>query len=693
LPRLAARTSIVALVDARRPVPDLGVPVEAIGAPRGVPRLGWLELGVVSWLARHPGTLMHGAAYGLPLGHHGPGVVTLHDVAWETHPRDFGPWKRRVWQVSARRSAVKAGAVVTVSEFSKQAIVAAYGVDPKTVLVAPCAAGAAFQPNLDRARARPDASGGSGARYVVAMGGARRRNLPLAVEAWHRARVRSLSCADVGLVVVGPEQPPSEPGMSWLGTVDDVTWAAVLAGAEALIYPTSHEGFGMPAAEACACGVPVVCAPVASLPEVLGNAAAWAPSLDADAFATTLITLLEDPVGRADLADASLARAALAPTWEAAADTVVEAYDLARWGGAGAAGQSGRSRGPRGRRGWDGVKPGGPSMWPASGTGDSGTPSRAWVSTGNEQGGASARRQDPSAEGDGEPNRPEVSVVIVNWNAGRALAGCLGSLYEYPPSVPFEVIVVDNASTDSSVEAALWSNPGVRLIANTDNRGLAAANNQGIEAARAGAILISNPDVVFRAGAVDALLATLHGHPRAAFVVPRLSYEDGSLHTSVGDLPTLREALAGRQAQRRSTDRGAHGFWWDGWAHDEERRVGRGHEAAYLVSRRAVEEVGMQDERFFLDWEGIDWTARMADAGWEVWFTPAAEVTHLGGVSIRQVPFRWIVRSHRGIYLYFATRHRRWRPWLGPVLAARAGMKLAAAVVSDVYDRGHRGGG
>ncbi len=288
-------------------------------------------------------------------------------------------------------------------------------------------------------------------------------------------------------------------------------------------------------------------------------------------------------------------------------------------------------------------------------------------------------------------NQPELSVVIVNWNAGPALAGCLASLAEHPPSVPYEVVVVDNGSTDGSARAARAANPGLRLIENGRNRGLPAANNQGIVAARAPKLLISNPDVVYGPGAVDALLDTLARHPTAAIVVPRLRYEDGSVQTSVGDLPTLGEALAGRQAQRRRGPSGPPaGFWWDGWAHDEERRVGRGHEAAYLVARQAVEEVGLQDERYFLDWEGIDWTERMTAAGWEVWFTPAAEVVHLGGVSIRQVPFRWIVRSHRGIYRYFSTRHPWWRLGLAPLVAARAAVKLASALVSDVYERGHR---
>jgi glycosyltransferase involved in cell wall biosynthesis len=316
----------VALVDARLPVPDLGVPTVAIVAPKGLPRLGWLELGVAPWLARRPGTLLHGAAYALPLRHRAPSVVTLYDVAWEAHPRDFGRWKRRVWQVSARRSAGAAGAVLTVSEFSRRAIVAAYGLDPANVLVAPCAAGSGFWPRP------PPADLALPGRYVVALGGATRRDLPLAMAAWRRARAAGV---EEDLVVVGPERPPDEPGLTWVGLLSDARWAAVLAGAQALVYPTSYEGFGMPAAEACASGVPVVCAKVASLPEVLGEAAAWVPRLAVADFADALIHLLGDRALHARLAAASLARAAAAPTWEDAADTTVAAYELARrrWAG------------------------------------------------------------------------------------------------------------------------------------------------------------------------------------------------------------------------------------------------------------------------------------------------------------------------------------------------------------------------
>ena len=172
--------------------------------------------------------------------------------------------------------------------------------------------------------------------------------------------------------------------------------------------------------------------------------------------------------------------------------------------------------------------------------------------------------------------------------------------------------------------------------------------------------------------------------------IPQLLHPDGSIHTSAGDLPTLREALFGRRfsARRRATE----GFWWDGWAHDRERQIGRGHEAAYLVRRTALEDVGVQDERFPLDWEGIDWMARFHERGWEIWFTPDAKVVHHGGVSVRQVQRRWVISSHRGMYRYFAKRSpAAARPALAALVASRAALKLAALrIAGDVYPRRKR---
>jgi N-acetylglucosaminyl-diphospho-decaprenol L-rhamnosyltransferase len=286
---------------------------------------------------------------------------------------------------------------------------------------------------------------------------------------------------------------------------------------------------------------------------------------------------------------------------------------------------------------------------------------------------------------------PRLSVVIVNWNARSHLLRCLSSLEQNPPDCSWEAIVVDNGSTDGSVDALRIAAPWARLVENQANRGLPAANNQGFLAARGELLLVSNPDVVYRPGSITRLCDALDRHARAGIVAPQLLQQDGHRQTSAGSLPTLREAVAGG-VTRLPDSTATSGFWWHSWAHDDERRIGHGAEACYLVRRAAVIEVGPQDERFPLDWEGIDWSARMADAGWEVWFVPAAVIEHAGGASVKQAPYRWIVSSHRGMYRYF--RHRQ-PPALLPLSAvmigARAGVKLGAeALGRHLYDRAHQ---
>ncbi len=279
-----------------------------------------------------------------------------------------------------------------------------------------------------------------------------------------------------------------------------------------------------------------------------------------------------------------------------------------------------------------------------------------------------------------------VSVVIVTWNSAATIGPLLDSIAAEITG-PHEVIVVDNASSDAttSIVAGHVSDP--TLVRNADNLGLAAANNIGMNIAKGTWYLIANPDTVLDPGCVEELLAAGDRHPRAAFLVAKLLHPDRTLQPGAGDLPTLREVLAGRK--RALARQSQSGIWWDGWAHDEERQIGHGQEACYLVRALAVTEVGGQDPRYVLDWEGLDWSDRMRAAGWEIWFCPTATAIHIGGVSIRQVQLRWIRSSHRGMYLYFADRSpRAKRPLLAAVFALRAAAKSAALLAKgDVYAR------
>jgi len=282
-----------------------------------------------------------------------------------------------------------------------------------------------------------------------------------------------------------------------------------------------------------------------------------------------------------------------------------------------------------------------------------------------------------------------LSLAVVAWRSRDVLRRCLTSLAENPPSGSWETVVVDNASGDGTVEMLAAEFPWVRVVANASNRGLSAANNQALLAATGDIVVISNPDIEFTAGALDALADVFDRRPRAGLVIPRMRQPDGELQVGAGDLPGLTEALLGRQWAARSQ---RAGFWWRDWPQDEERQVGHGNDACYAVRRTAVAAVGPQDESFPLDWEAIDWSARMRDADQEVWFCPAAEVVHLGGTSIAQARTRWVVQSHRGLYRYFAKRLGGLRRMLvAPLVALRALVKLGTVLAGvPVYRRAQR---
>jgi glycosyltransferase involved in cell wall biosynthesis len=322
LPYLADEADLTVLTDARFKAPATDAPVVPLRIPRRLPGLTWLELAVGPWLRSFNGVFW-GPFNAVPLTRRHGAVVTLHDLSFEHHPEDFtGRTKRHLWRLYARH-AVRHAEVVTVSEFIAQEIVRTYGVDRTRLAITPNALQPGFGPRqpeqiadlLHRFHLRKP--------YVLALGGAKRRGLSVAITAWQRARN---SGSEVGLAVVGPEIPPPDPNLVYLGALSDEDLQAVMAGAEAFLYATRYEGYGMPAHEAAASGTPVVCARIGPLPEILGDAAAWCDDPTAELLGRALHELLSDPVRHAQLRTAALQRIATLPTWTDAATTLLDVF-------------------------------------------------------------------------------------------------------------------------------------------------------------------------------------------------------------------------------------------------------------------------------------------------------------------------------------------------------------------------------
>lgn len=269
----------------------------------------------------HGVDLLHSLGYVAPLRLACPSVVTVHDL----HFRSYGHWRQwprrllldRMVGAAIRRSA----AVITVSRFMREAIAHAYGLSPERLDVVLEAA----RPGHRLAEAAPSPFRGDGP-YFLAFGGVTpNKNLPRLLEAWTRAR-REHGLAR-RLLIVG-RLPPSLPvpeGVVTTGWLEDDVLAAALAGADALVFPSLYEGFGLPVLEAMSAGVPVLCSDRTAIPEVAGDAALYFDPENVGAIASAIARADADPALRARLAAAGRARAAEF-SWKRAAGETLAIY-------------------------------------------------------------------------------------------------------------------------------------------------------------------------------------------------------------------------------------------------------------------------------------------------------------------------------------------------------------------------------
>jgi hypothetical protein len=267
------------------------------------------------------------------------------------------------------------------------------------------------------------------------------------------------------------------------------------------------------------------------------------------------------------------------------------------------------------------------------------------------------------------PDPPRFAAIVVSYNTREDVLACLAAL-ERHAGLPFEALVVDNASADGTVEAVRAAHPAVRIIANRENVGFATACNQAIRAARAPYALLINGDAEVRPGAVESLVGLLDARPDVAVAAPRTLNEDGTPQVSFG--PDL--TLAGEWRQRRLV-RGVRSREPDALRRAEE-AGSREQEPAWvsgaclLARREALAEVGFFDEGFFLYEEDVDLCLRLRRAGWRIVFTPAAEVVHRLGRSMERAPERSHIEYHRSHLRFYLKHHgalstTALRAWMG----------------------------
>ncbi len=255
--------------------------------------------------------------------------------------------------------------------------------------------------------------------------------------------------------------------------------------------------------------------------------------------------------------------------------------------------------------------------------------------------------------------------MIVSFNPGDLLKSCLESLEPERESVPFEVIVVDNASRDGTMALLAAEFPWVQAIPAGSNLGFARANNVAMRRARGDYLLFLNPDTVVPRGTLEGALETLKGLPKVGMLGCKLVRPDGSFdHASKLGFPTPLAALfyfSGLSRLRPDSPRFAR-YTAGELGADEVGLVDAICGAFMLVRRTAIEEVGPFDERFWLYAEDLDLCYRFWQSGWEVLYWPRAEVIHVkGGKNIRRDSWRANYAFHRGMWLFYEKHYARKR--------------------------------
>jgi hypothetical protein len=264
--------------------------------------------------------------------------------------------------------------------------------------------------------------------------------------------------------------------------------------------------------------------------------------------------------------------------------------------------------------------------------------------------------------------RVTLSICIANTNHRDLLDNALRSIYQNPPSCTFEVLVVDNASTDGSADMVKSKYREVILTRNTERLGYPANCNKNMQKATGEYFLILNEDVEILPGSLDVGVRFLQENSQVGMVGAAMILPTGQIQlTSARHFPTILTELLGwsRLPELFPRNKFFGHYLMSYWPHDTVREVDLVLEAGMLVRRSAVEQVGMMDEGFFFCYDGPDWCRRFWNAGWKVVYHPDMRLIHYDGQSSREGgrPNFWILaESIRSSVRYYTKHH-------GPIYA------------------------
>lgn len=284
----------------------------------------------------------------------------------------------------------------------------------------------------------------------------------------------------------------------------------------------------------------------------------------------------------------------------------------------------------------------------------------------------------------------DVAIIIVSWNVRDYLSDCLRSVCAdlAASKLQGQIWVVDNASTDGTVDLVRDLFPQVNVIANETNLGFGAANNQGMRAAAVDDpryYFLLNPDTYVRPGALGRLVQEMDARPKAGIAGARLVYADGRLQHSAFSFPGLSQLvfdlyqMPARLYESRLNGRYPRRYYR---ASGDPFSIDHPLGATMLVRKDVAETTHGFDEAFHMYCEEIDWSWRVRESGWEILTVPAAEIVHYGGESTSQIPATSLLNLWKSRAMLYRKHHGRVRLALASWMVRRK-MASRAAKTSD----------
>ncbi len=283
----------------------------------------------------------------------------------------------------------------------------------------------------------------------------------------------------------------------------------------------------------------------------------------------------------------------------------------------------------------------------------------------------------------------DLSIIVLNYNTKQLTLNCLESIRNSVTEYLYEIILVDNHSTDGSIEAFERHYPEIELIRNQVNVGFSKGNNQAMKIARGRYVLLLNSDTIVNSDTLDVMLQFMDQQPTVGAAGCKVVLPDGSLD----------------KACRRGFPTPSASFYYAfGFAKlfprvprfnqyqlsyldpDQDYPVDCLVGAFMMVRREVIDQVGMLDEDFFMYGEDIDWCYRIKEAGWGIHYYPYTEIVHYKGASSRRRPFKIIYEFHRAMILFHKKHYEKKYSWVVNLLVyAGVGLKFAISIILNRF--------